>query len=295
MIAVSMNYLLAQWGFLFGQEILDAGATNLALRDQRLALHWVQENIKAFGGNPRKFTIWGENAGAFSVAMQLVAYVGRDDGPFWSAIQQSGGVSVSGRLATVAFSQPAYDSLVKATNCTKVSDTLACLRTVPTDTLSSIFNSSISDGARAVPAVNHVFLRGSGTTLLRHGQFVKVPLLIGANHDEGSTFGMPGLNTTEQFKEMVVSGGPSNGTAETLVALYPNIPEIGIPATLKGPAPPSLGKQWKRSAAYGGDLLIHAQRRLTTQMWSKYNETVWSYGFNVLVNGVPDYMGSSHF
>jgi carboxylesterase type B len=50
-IGVSINYRLATWGFLSGsEELLEEGGTNFGLRDQRLALHWVQENIKAFGG-----------------------------------------------------------------------------------------------------------------------------------------------------------------------------------------------------------------------------------------------------
>lgn len=50
-IGVNFNYRLSAWGFLSGsQEIKDAGTMNLGLRDQRLALQWVQENIKAFGG-----------------------------------------------------------------------------------------------------------------------------------------------------------------------------------------------------------------------------------------------------
>ena len=53
-IGVSIQYRLGAWGFLTSQEIQGAGQTNLGLRDQRLALHWVQENIEAFGGDPRK-------------------------------------------------------------------------------------------------------------------------------------------------------------------------------------------------------------------------------------------------
>lgn len=59
-IGVSINYRLQAWGFLFGEEVLEAGSANMAIRDQRLALHWVQENIAAFGGNPKNVTIWGE-------------------------------------------------------------------------------------------------------------------------------------------------------------------------------------------------------------------------------------------
>jgi carboxylesterase type B len=49
-IAVSINYRLSMWGFITGEEVLDSGNANLGFRDQRLALHWVKENIAAFGG-----------------------------------------------------------------------------------------------------------------------------------------------------------------------------------------------------------------------------------------------------
>ena len=50
-IAVSINYRLSAGGFVSGsEEVKDSGNLNLGLRDQRLALQWVQENIGAFGG-----------------------------------------------------------------------------------------------------------------------------------------------------------------------------------------------------------------------------------------------------
>lgn len=76
MIAVAIQYRLSAWGFLGGDEILKEGSTNLGFRDQRLALHWIQENIGAFGGDPEGVTIWGESAGAASVGAQLLAYNG---------------------------------------------------------------------------------------------------------------------------------------------------------------------------------------------------------------------------
>jgi carboxylesterase type B len=49
-VTVSINYRLSTWGFLNSKEIVASGNTNMGLRDQRLALHWVKENIAAFGG-----------------------------------------------------------------------------------------------------------------------------------------------------------------------------------------------------------------------------------------------------
>lgn len=52
-VAVNVNYRLSAWGFLSGsEELQDAGALNLGLRHQGLAMQWVQENIAAFGGDP---------------------------------------------------------------------------------------------------------------------------------------------------------------------------------------------------------------------------------------------------
>lgn len=68
---MSINYRLSVWGFTSSNELADEGQLNIGLRDQRLALHWVQENIEAFGGDPKKVTIFGESAGAASVGFHV--------------------------------------------------------------------------------------------------------------------------------------------------------------------------------------------------------------------------------
>lgn len=75
-IVVTSNYRVAGYGFLGGKDLLAEGSTNLGLRDQRLGLEWVSDNIEAFGGDPEKVTIWGESAGSISVFSHMVAYDG---------------------------------------------------------------------------------------------------------------------------------------------------------------------------------------------------------------------------
>ncbi len=93
-VCVTINYRLGADGFLF----LGDGIANRGLLDQLAALTWVQENIEAFGGDPQRVTIFGESAGAFSVATLLS--MPRAKGLFRRAIAQSGAAHHTSSLAT---------------------------------------------------------------------------------------------------------------------------------------------------------------------------------------------------
>ena len=80
---------------------------------------------------------WGESAGAISVSLQMLTNGGNTEGLFRGAIMESGSPIPVG---DISHGQKYYDSLVQQTGCKGTSDTLACLRTVPFDTLHRAVN-----------------------------------------------------------------------------------------------------------------------------------------------------------
>jgi para-nitrobenzyl esterase len=94
-VVVTINYRLGVFGFLNLADATDgqtpgSGAEGIA--DQLLALRWVKQNIAAFGGDPDNLTIFGESAGAMSVAALMSSPAAR--GLFHKAIAQSGAAHV---------------------------------------------------------------------------------------------------------------------------------------------------------------------------------------------------------
>ncbi|MGW5861050.1 carboxylesterase/lipase family protein [Streptomyces sp. NPDC055239] len=82
-VVVTFNYRVGLEGF--GQ--FEGAPANRGLLDQVAALEWVRDNIRAFGGDPDRVTVFGQSAGAGSVAALLA--MPRAAGLFSRAVAQS--------------------------------------------------------------------------------------------------------------------------------------------------------------------------------------------------------------
>jgi carboxylesterase type B len=82
-VIVTINYRLSSLGY----AVTDTNHGNYGIMDQRFALQWVQRNIKNFGGDPTRVTLFGESAGAMSTGIHLVSP--KSKGLFHRAIMES--------------------------------------------------------------------------------------------------------------------------------------------------------------------------------------------------------------
>ncbi|KAH8201568.1 hypothetical protein TruAng_004260 [Truncatella angustata] len=323
-VAVSFNYRLSAFGFLSGKEALEAGVTNIGFRDQRLALHWVNENIQAFGGASDKVTIFGESSGAESVSAQVFAYNGRDDGLFRGAVAESGFGGVlpryPGGYNATQYQQATFDTLVQNTSCASTVGTpeaITCLRNAPFEEINTAIN--VTGISPWPPALDHDFVADYPANQIANEKFVHVPILIGSNSDEGTAFG-PGrgpndgpVNTDDDFAyaiSNIISSNVTNSTGKSadeityeLSILYPDIQSIGIPSLESWPVVVTndtediedLGLQYRRINALAGDYYFHYARRRASIAWSNAGLASYTYRFDVTVNGIPVSTAATHF
>ncbi|KAF7377315.1 Carboxylic ester hydrolase [Mycena sanguinolenta] len=281
-VIVAPNYRVSAFGFLAGKEVAEAGLTNLGLRDQIAALEWVQKYISAFGGDPSRVVLGGLSAGAFSTGVHLVSNNGPSSDLFRGAFMVSGSPIAS---PTVADGQSTYDQLVAANNCTNARDTLDCLRQAPLDDfLLTVNQTSDVFGYRALsaawrPRVDCDLIPRNPVDMVQDGAYLKVPVMIGNPDDEGTLFAYPSVNVTtdSEFVGYVHSNYLPTGSPAQIsrvAELYPQDPSQGAPFNT-GSAN-QLTPEFKRIAAFGGDLYLTGLRRFFVQRASKTQNT-WSW------------------
>uniref|UniRef100_A0A1A9WNV7 carboxylesterase n=1 Tax=Glossina brevipalpis TaxID=37001 RepID=A0A1A9WNV7_9MUSC len=89
-ILVTFGYRLGALGFLSTNDANMPG--NFGLKDQLLALKWIQKNIEDFGGNPKSVTLFGQSVGAISAHMHMLSK--QSEGLFHAIIAMSGTANV---------------------------------------------------------------------------------------------------------------------------------------------------------------------------------------------------------
>lgn len=235
-VVVTVNYRLGVFGF-FASPALDAEnpkhvSGNYAILDEQAALHWVQDNIRAFGGDPTQLTIAGESAGAISGWIHLVAP--SSSGLFEKIIAESGPIPLDPPAGMdwtrgLGGTRPLQEEekngpsshLVSALGCDGAPDALTCIRSKPTQ---AVFDAvpPFRFGEWG-PVVDGVLLPDGVPALIQQGAYKKAPILTGGNRGEGG-FGVlarlanGGKLLTDEGYKALVSGRP-NG--DRILTEYP--------------------------------------------------------------------------
>ncbi len=187
-VVVSCNYRLGVLGFLSLAEH-DGGrigaVPNLGLLDQAAALDWVRREIAAFGGDPARVTVFGESAGAISIAALLAMPAAH--GLFQGAILQSGSANF---VAPTARARLVTDAVLHALGIAP--GELVELRRVPADRLlqaqMQVLLAPPVDGLIFTPVIDGTVLPRDPFAVIADGGARDVALLIGTTIDEMKLF-----------------------------------------------------------------------------------------------------------
>ncbi|KAJ0413140.1 Carboxylesterase [Aspergillus carlsbadensis] len=224
-VLVTSNYRTNVFGFP-GASDLPADARNLGWLDQRLALSWIRRNIHAFGGDPKRVTIFGESAGGASVDALIT--LPPNPLPFHAAIMQSGDSSINDRADDTGAS---WTKLVDLAGCagSRKRDTLRCMRRLPAVKIKEIIErNALSFGPvhdRVTYAAHPQGRRVNSTE--ETPLIARVPLMIGSNARDAWPLVSAELNDTQAYLRASFPTFTDAQRGEILAA-YPVSPASGI-------------------------------------------------------------------
>ncbi|KAF7191691.1 Carboxylesterase patB [Pseudocercospora fuligena] len=206
-IYVALNYRLGAFGWLSGPTFQENGTANAALYDQRLAIEWVKQNIKKFGGDPNRITLIGESAGGGSIMHQITAYGGLKPISFQQAIPQSPGFQP---FVSTVQQENIYNAYLTLLNVSTIEEA----RKLPYQTLQTANIIQVGTSAYGQftygPVVDGIFAPQLPGQLLAKGQFAKdVNVMVGHNADEGLLFTSPFNQNDSTYSTQLQSLLPS--------------------------------------------------------------------------------------
>jgi para-nitrobenzyl esterase len=197
-IVVTVNYRLGRAGW-FAHPALTAENPkgvlgNYGLMDQVAALSWVHDNIKAFGGDTKNVTIFGESAGAISVNYLMLAPQAK--GLFQKALAESG----FGRLGAKPLSVVEQSGVSFAEKAGVHGSDAAAAKALRGLAWSDLTGNVAGIGAadQILPMADGKMIQGSAADGFAKGTEAHVPYLLGGNSDEASLT-RRGFNAAERF------------------------------------------------------------------------------------------------
>jgi para-nitrobenzyl esterase len=193
-VLVSINYRLGPFGFVahpaLTAESKQRASGNQGMLDMVAALEWVQKNIAAFGGDPKRVTIFGESAGGGAVAALMI--IPQAKGLFHRAIAESPYVHGWDRpLSKMARGwEPAENAGLELGKALGNKD-LAGMRAASTAEIMNVADEGPLfrwSGTMWAPNVDGWVIPDDPIAMYADGRQHKVPLIAGVNDNEGSLF-----------------------------------------------------------------------------------------------------------
>ncbi|KAF9701533.1 hypothetical protein EKO04_000114 [Ascochyta lentis] len=217
-ISVIIQYRLGAFGFLSSEDVKKSGALNAGLLDMNLALQWVQQYAKKFGGDPSRVTIAGESAGGAAVLYQSMAYGGKQkENLFQNVITASPWIPFQHKYND---DQPtkAYKDFVAAAGCSSSTDKLQCLRgadTVVVQNASAKVSEAGPFGTFAfLPVTDGSFVQQRPSQQLAARAVKGVRVLSGNMANEGVPLSPPTTRTLQDFRNYIETTFPDFSQSE---------------------------------------------------------------------------------
>lgn len=259
-VVVTLNYRVGLFGFLahpgLSAESPDHVSGNYGLLDQICALRWIQQNIKAFGGDPTRVTVFGVSAGSASIALLLVSP--HAAGLFSQAILQSPG---TGRpLATL------HDAEALGV---QINPDIRALRAFDSTTILDL-TSRFTPKVRGLttprvlrPIHDGWLIPEEERTAFLAGRLHAMPILLGSNLDEGS---------------MLTASWPVKDMASYRALVHENFGENTRTALSHYPAT-NDGEVRQRVAELFADTQFNYGTQLLARAMVAQSRPVWRYLF----------------
>ena len=272
-VVVTLNYRLGALGFLshpeLDQEMGVPQSGNMALKDQQLALQWVQQNIAGFGGNPNQVTLFGESAGSMSTCVHMVAPGSQNlaDQFILESAVCVGGLPVNSKEQADAISEAMLQTF-----CSDAIDRLACLREVPAADLVAWGADAGIFGAGWSPTVvpGSDILPAQPAQLIASGQYNQGPVIVGTNRNEWGLFQLigaaPSVSDIAGFNQYIADNYPTVLVAP-LQALY---------------APPADALANAKLVELLTDQVFRCPARSFARLTQAMGSNVWLYSFDHL-------------